>query len=115
MDTEVAYLGHENTINLQLKASNSAVSITSVANITATFGKIKVSGSSSATSGAITWSSASYSTGEMRIAINSYSSSGSTVPAGKYNVPIIVYSSAASSSGIVWDLVPITVKVSPEG
>lgn len=116
MDTEVAYLGgHENTINLQLKASSSAVSITSVANITATFGTVKVSGSSSKTSGAIVWSSASFSTGEMRITVKSYSSTSAPLIAGKYNVPIVVYSSAASSSGIVWDLVPITLKVSPEG
>jgi len=105
---EIVYLGHDNTIDLQLKASSAAYSCTSVTKITATFGSTLIENSSAA-SGAITWQGSGYSTGEIRLKVGDQS-----ISAGTYNVPIIVYT-AASSTGIVWDYVPIKVKASPEG
>ena len=113
MDTETLYIGHDNTINLLFKASSAAYSMTSVVNITATFGALKISGSSSATSGALTWSGSGWSTGEVRLTLQSLSAS--SIPnTGVYNVPFIVYD-AGHTSGIVWDYVPIRIKADPEG
>lgn len=108
MDTEVVWLSHDNTIDLQLKASSSAYSLTSVTKITATFGTKKIQ-NSSASSGAITWAGAGYSTGEVRLQLGSQS-----ISAGSYNVPIIIYD-ASHANGIVWGHVPISVRTDPEG
>ena len=114
MDTEIAYLSHDNTIDIQLKASSTATSLGSMTNITATFGRIKVSGSSSASTGAITWAGSGYSTGEVRIAINSYSSASSPLVAGRYTVAVVVYD-ASHTSGIMWGTFPCRIEESPEG
>lgn len=109
MDTEIVWLGHDNTIDLLLKASSSAASLTSVTKITATFDTYLVE-NSSASSGAITWAGSSYSTGEIRLKLGSDGS----LAAGTYDVPIIVYT-ASSSTGIVWDIIPIKVRAEVEG
>lgn len=108
MDTEVVYLGHDNTIDLLLKASSSAASLTSVTNITVTFDDTLIEGSSSASSGAITWAGSSYSTGEVRLTLGAQ-----TIDPGRYDVPVIVYD-ASNATGIVWDIVPIRVRAELE-
>lgn len=109
MDKEIVWKGHNNTIDLLLKASSSAVSLTGVTKITATFDTYLIS-NSSASSGAITWAGSGYSTGEIRLKLGSDSS----LATGTYDVPIIVYD-ANNLSGIVWDVIPIKVKAEVEG
>ena len=104
MDTEIVYLGHDNTIDLQLKASSSAASLAGVTNITATFDDTVIDGSSSATSGAITWSGSGYATGEVRLTLGAQS-----IEPQRYDVPIVVYD-ATNTTGIVWDIIPIRVR-----
>jgi hypothetical protein len=108
MDTEIVYLGHDNTIDLLLKASSSAASLTSVTKITATFDDTLITNSSAST-GTITWAGASYSTGEVRMTLGAQ-----TIDPGRYDVPIIVYD-ATWTTGIVWDIVPIRVRAEVEG
>ena len=108
MDTEVVYLGHDNTIDLQLKASSSAYSLSGATKINITIGTKKIE-NSSASSGAITWAGSSYSTGEIRLTLGSQS-----ISTGIYNAPVIVYD-ATHTSGIVWDYIPLKVKADPEG
>lgn len=116
METEVVYLGHNNTIDLQLKASSTAVNLASVSKITLTFGDTLVE-NSSASSGAITWAGASYSTGEVRIKVGSLMSSSSAstylLSPGHYDATLVVYD-ASHSSGLIWAKVPIHVKADPE-
>ena len=113
MDTEIVYLGHDNTVRLQLKASSSAASLGSVTNITLTVGSTLISGSSSATTGEIIWSGSSFSTGEVRIRIGNFSSASTPLTAGTYLCPMVVYS-ATNSTGIVWGNVPLRVKAEVE-
>jgi len=108
MDTEYVYLGHDNRIDLQLRASSAAYSAASVTKISITFGSTKIENSSAA-SGAITWSGSSWSTGEVRFKLGDQS-----ISTGIYNAPVVVYT-AVSSAGIVWDYVPVEVKADPEG
>jgi hypothetical protein len=108
MDTEVVYLGHNNKIDLQLKASSVAQALSSVTAISLTFGNTKIENSSAA-SGAIIWSSASFSTGQVRLNLGDQ-----TIAAGKYHAPLIVYD-ASNASGVVWGYVPIIIKADPEG
>ena len=107
MDTEIVYLGHDNTIDLLLKASSSAASLAGVTKITATFDEILVSGSS-ASSGLITWAGSGYATGEVRLTLGAQS-----IDAGRYDVPIIIYD-AGNTAGIVWDIVPMRVRAEVE-
>jgi hypothetical protein len=104
MDTEVVYLGHGNTIDLLLKASSSAASLSGVTNVTATFDSTLIDGSSSASSGAITWAGSGYSTGEVRLDLGAQA-----IDPGRYDVPIIVYD-GTYTTGLVWDIVPIRVR-----
>jgi len=108
MDTEVAYLGHGNTIDLVLKASSSAVSLATVTNITATFDDVLIDGNSSATTGAITWSGGTFVTGEVRLDLGAQ-----TIEPGRYDVPIIVYD-GTYTTGLVWDIIPIRVRAEVE-
>lgn len=107
MNTEIVYLGHDNTIDLQLKASSTAYSLSAVTKITATFGSTLIT-NNSASSGTIVWNGSSFSTGEIRLTLGDQS-----INAGTYHVPVIVYN-AANSTGIVWDYVPFLVKANPE-
>ena len=103
MDTEIVYLGHDNTIDLLLKASSSAASLAGVTKITATFDETLVSGSS-----ASTWAGSGYATGEVRLTLGAQS-----IDAGRYDVPIIIYD-AGNTAGIVWDIVPMRVRAEVE-
>ena len=107
MDTQLVYLGHDNEIRLQLKASSSAVSLASVTKMTLTLASITIV-DSSASAGYIKWQGASYSTGEVRLDLGNYSSASTTLPAGKYDAALVVYD-ATYTSGVVWDKVPIRV------
>ena len=109
MDTEILYLGRDNTIDLLLKADGTAQSLASVTKITATFGS-KLLTSTSAASGVIQWSGSSFATGEIRIAAGAESIESDRT----YDVPIVVYD-AANTNGIDWGVVPVEVKADREG
>lgn len=103
MDTEVVYLGHDNTLTYQLLASSSAASLGSVTQITLTLGSVLIA-NSSASSGTITWAGSGFSTGEIRLKLGDQS-----ISAGTYHAPLIVYD-AVNSTGIVWDYIPLRIK-----
>lgn len=82
MTAEIIYLGHDNTIDLQLKADGAAQDLSAVTKITATFGTLRISSTNKA-AGVITWGpGAGYDTGEIRMALG-----GESIPAGGYDVP----------------------------
>ena len=104
---EHVYLGHDNTIDLTLKADDVAQDLSAVTKITATFDDTLVE-STDNESGAITWAVSGYDTGEIRLALGDQ-----TISAGTYSVPIITYD-ATNDDGIVWDTILITVHAEVE-
>ena len=115
MKKETVFLGHDNSIDLLLKADGVAQDLSSVTKITASFGSVLIS-SEDSTGGAIRWSGTGYETGEIRLLLGDQA-----IPAGKYKVPIIVYD-PANANGIHWSVdsaeldygVPIVVKADSE-
>jgi len=103
MATEIVYLGHDNTIDLLLKADDTAQDLSGVTKITATFGDTLIESTDDA-NGAITWNQAGYDTGEIRLALGDQS-----ITADRYMVPIVVYD-ATNTDGIVWGYIAIEVK-----
>jgi hypothetical protein len=107
LNTEIVYLGHNNSVDLLLKADGTAVDLTSVNKITASFNS-KLISSTDAAAGLITWAQDGYDTGEIRIAVG-----GESIPAGKYSVPLIVYD-PSNAAGVHWGYVPAEVKADDE-
>ena len=107
--TEVIYLGHDNSIDLLLKADDAAVDLSSVTKITATFGDLLVESTDKA-AGVITWDQSGYDTGEIRLAVGGVAD----MPTGKRDVPIVVYD-ATNTDGIVWGEVNFSVLAEVEG
>jgi hypothetical protein len=108
MTTEIVWLGHDNTIDLLLKAEDAngdqvAQDLSSVNKITASFGSKLISSTEKA-AGLITWDQAGYDIGEIRIDVG-----GETIAAAGYDVPIITYD-ADNPDGIVWGEVSMLVK-----
>ena len=108
MATEIVYLGHDNTIDLLLKADGTAQDLSGVTKITATFGDTLIE-STNAANGPITWAQSGYETGEIRLALGDQE-----ISPGGYNVPIVVYD-AVNTDGIVWGTVTVIVKAEVEG
>lgn len=108
MNTEVVYLGRDNTIDLLLKADDVAQDLSAVTKITATFGSVLITSEDSA-AGSIKWSGADFDTGEIRIDVGAESITAKK----KYSVPIIVYD-AVNTNGVYWGDVPIQVKANQE-
>lgn len=106
--TEIVWTGHDNTIDLILKADGTAVNLTPTTRITASFGKRLVNSLSTAGSlWPIKWKQAGYDTGEIRLSLTTVA-----LNPGSYDVPIITYAQGGSSNGLVWGTV--RVKVLPE-
>lgn len=119
MDTEVTYLGHDNTIALALWKDNDSGVLTLLTNdemdaiteITASFGSTKVSTlAANKATGAIRWSQTGFATGEIRLLLGDQSITADLYP----KVPIIVYT-ASGDDGVIYAEVPISVKADPEG
>ena len=104
---EHVYLGHDNTIDLILKADDVAVDLTAVTKITATFDDTLIE-SEDNENGAITWAVSGYDTGEIRMALGDQA-----LTAGSYFVPIITYDSG-NLTGIVWATILIIVHAEVE-
>ena len=108
MNPEIVYLGHDNTIDLILKADGTAQSTTGFTKVTATFGETLMSSVNHET-GTIKWDNSGYSTGEIRIDVGAQ-----TIAPGIYSVPIIVYD-ATWTTGLVWGNIDVEVKEDMEG
>ena len=100
---EYIYLGHDNTIDLILKADGTAQDLSGVTKITATFGSTLIESTDKA-SGLITWDQSGYDTGEIRLDLGQQSLTADT-----YTVPIVVYD-ATYTNGVVWEDIRIVVK-----
>jgi len=119
MDNEILYLSHDNTIDLILKKEDANGDQTALTNdemdaitqITATFGTTKISTlAANKDTGPIRWRQTGYDPGEIRLVLG-----GETITADLYpKVPIIVYD-ADNTDGVVWALIPISVKAEVEG
>lgn len=114
MDPEYIHLGHDNTVDLLLKADNQdgagavAVDLTDVIKITLSFGAVLIESTDKA-AGLITWDQTGYAVGEIRIAVG-----GESLPVGSMVVPLIVYD-ASTLNGVVWDReLPFIVVASKE-
>lgn len=108
MRTEVIYLGHDNRIDLILKADSggdgafAAVDLTGVTRMTATFGNVTIESTNQA-GDPIRWAQGGYITGEVRCDFGE-----EAISAGEYRVPLVVYDTA-NPDGIVWVRLPIQV------
>ena len=108
MNTENVYLGHDNAINLILKSNGSAVDTSGFTKMTLTLGTAAVESANSTAS--ISWNAAGYADGEIRLHLGGHS----TITAGRYEAPLIVYN-ATAASGIMWGNVPLSVISEVEG
>jgi hypothetical protein len=107
MQTEFVYLGHDNSIDLILKANGVAVSLTSVTRMTLTLGA-KLIDSDNGDADPIRWNKAGYATGEFRLFLGA-----EVIKVGAYQAALIVYD-AMNPNGIFWGKIPITVVADPE-
>lgn len=102
MNTEIVYLGHDNRIELILKADGVAVDLVSVTRMTLTVGAILID-SDNGDADPIQWAKGGYATGEIRLFLGAQ-----VISPGKYRCPLIVYD-PANDDGIVWDMIPISI------
>lgn len=107
MTTEIIWLGHDNTIDLLLKADGVAQDLASVTKITATFGSTMITSEDHA-AGAILWNNDGYDTGEIRLDLGDQS-----IDPGGYGVPIVVYD-PSNTEGIVWGTIHVAARVEVE-
>jgi len=108
MEREIVYLGHENSIDLILKADGIAVALTSVTRMTLTLGTTLID-SENGGADPIRWIQTGYATGEIRLFLGDQ-----TISAGNYQAPLVVYD-PTNTDGIVWGFIPITVIAEVEG
>ena len=103
MNTEIVYLGHDNTIDLLLKSEGVAVDLAATTAMTLTFGSQLISSINGAATDMIWWAKAGYETGEVRISLGH-----STITPGTYSAPLVIYESP-TTDGIVWGKVKIQI------
>ena len=111
METEVIYLGHDNSIDLVLKNNNTAIDLSGMNRMTLTFGSVALDSTNSSTQ-IMTWNKVGYATGELRIKMATVSAS--RVTPGSYKAILTLYD-ATETNGIVWGEIPIIVKDEVEG
>ncbi len=107
MKTEIVYLGHDNRIDLILKADGVAVNLGSVTTMTISFGR-KLIESINGSTDPILWAKAGYATGEVRLVLGAQE-----ISPGTYYAPLIVYD-AGNPNGIVWGIIPISIMTEAE-
>ena len=103
MDYEIVYLGHDNRIDIILKADGSAVDLSSVIRMSLSFDALLID-SDNGDSDPIQWDGVGYATGEVRISLGSQE-----IPAGSYRSPLVVYD-PSNPDGIVWGRIPIQIE-----
>jgi hypothetical protein len=108
--TEVTYLGHDNTIDLLLKADDVAQDLAGCTSMTITLDGKTIT-SDNTVGDPITWAQAGYATGEVRLDLG-----GQAITAGTHTAWLVVYD-ASNPDGIVWGSLRITVvaEVEAEG
>jgi hypothetical protein len=108
VNTEIVYLGHDNTVDVILKADGVAVDLAPVTSMTLTVGTVLISSDNTA-GDPILWVQGGYATGEVHIAIG-----GESITAGVYLAPLVVYD-PTNLDGVVWGTIPLRVLADPEG
>ena len=99
MADETIWLGHDNTIDLQLKKDGVALTndeMDAITMITASFGSILISSENEA-GDPIRWRQSGYDTGEIRIDVG-----GESIPPRTYNHVWLVVYDASNTEGVVW-------------
>ena len=107
MPVEVVWLGHDNTIDLVLKADGVALTndeMDAITKITASFGSVLLSSTNQAND-PIRWRQTGYDTGEIRI-----SAGGESIASNTYDVYLVVYD-ATNTDGVVWSTDGDTISV----
>ena len=100
---EPIYLGHDNTINLQLTADSVAVDTSGFTKVTATLEseagvKLTVTTLAAAkATGSIKWDQSGYDTGEIRIKFGDQSLTGGQ----RHTLKVVAYDST-NTDGVVW-------------
>lgn len=102
--TEIVYLGHDNSVDLLLKADGVAVDLAAVTAATITVGDVTISSDNEDTD-PIRWAKSGYTTGEIRLFLGVESIVASTTV---YPAYLVIYD-AENPNGIVWGYVPIRV------
>ena len=100
MTTEIVYLGHDNTIDLLLKADGSAVDLSSVTRMTVDFDGTIID--SQTAPAAFDWSTGTI--GKLVLALGAQ-----PIAAGTYQVALTVYD-PTHPNGIVWGYFPCKVQ-----
>ena len=95
MAEEIVYLGHDNTLDLCLKADGAAQDLSAATKITASIDGTLISSTDKA-AGVITWDQSGYDTGEIRLDLGEQS-----LNAGQHRMVIVVYD-AGNTNGVVW-------------
>lgn len=103
MNPEIVYLGHDNTIDLLLKADGAAVNLDGANRMTLSFDSLLID-SDNGDLDPIRWAKAGYATGEVRIILGDQA-----IPAGSYRAPLVVYD-PSNSDGIVWGRIVIQIE-----
>ena len=107
-NTEIIWLGRDNSVDLHLYSGTTAVDLTAVTEIRLSLGDVVVS-STDSTGGLITWGISTYATGEIRMALGG----SSDLSTGRYTGRLVVFD-PSNSSGLVWDDdIPIRIKADP--
>lgn len=104
MDTEILYLGHDNSIDVILKSDSSAVDTSGFTRMTISIGSVALE-STNADDGMIRWNKAGYDVGEVRL----YLGNSSRLDKGQEQASLVVYN-ATATNGIVWGEIPLIIK-----
>lgn len=106
---EYAYLGHDNSIDLLLKADGTAYDLTNITQMTLTLGSDTSITSDNGAADPIRWNKSGYDTGEVRLFLGDQS-----ITAGTYRRAYLVVYDNDNPDGIVWGYIRITVKAEVE-
>ena len=95
MAEEIVFKGHDNTLDLCLKADGVAQDLSAATKITVTLEDVLITSTDKA-AGLITWDQDGYDTGEIRLHLGAQS-----ITEGRYRAVITVYD-AENTNGVVW-------------
>jgi hypothetical protein len=104
MAREIVFKGHDNSIDLLLKANATAVDLSTVLRMTLTVGTVLITSTNNATH-PMRWNQAGYATGEARLFLGDVTA----VSTGTYDAPLISYG-ADYLNGLVWGEVPLIIR-----
>lgn len=111
MKTELVFLGHDNSIDLILKADGVAVDMTPATLMTITIGGVTIT-SDNGDADPIRWNKAGYDVGEVRLFLGS-----EAIIPGHYRATLVVYDTT-NTDGVVWEnaglFIPMEVKAEVE-